>query len=94
MADGPSDGDEDMKFQPVITLGTLLVIIGMAGSAAAIIWQAAQIQATVQASVIEEHNLRETENKSLHNEIGEVRIDLRELRGLIVDGNSSNSKRN
>jgi hypothetical protein len=93
MADGPSDGDEDMKFQPVITLGTLLVIIGMAGSAAAIIWQAAQIQATVQASVIEEHNLREMENKSLHNEIGEVRIDLRDLRGLIVDGNN-NSRRN
>jgi hypothetical protein len=90
---GNKDGsaeDAEMRFQPIITLGTLLVIISMAGSAAAILWQAAGIQATVQASVIEEHNLREVENKSLHSEIGEVRTDVRDLRNIIVN----NGKRN
>jgi hypothetical protein len=37
--------------------------------------------------VIEEHNMRELENKSLHAEIGEVRTDVRSLTAIVVQNN-------
>jgi hypothetical protein len=77
-----------MQFRPEISLGvvisTLTLIITILGATGALIWQAASIQATVQQSVIEEHNMREMENKSLHAEIGEVRTDVRSLTAAVL----------
>lgn len=92
----PDDQPGDrMKFRPEISLGvvisTLTLIVTILGATSALIWQAAAIQATVQASVIEEHNLREVENKSLHAEIGEVRTDVRSLTTIVIQ-NSNKGK--
>lgn len=73
-----------MVFKPVVTLGTLLVLMGMLVSVGTIIWQASSIAATVQANIVAQRELADVQNKSLHAEIGEVRADMRNLAQLIV----------
>ncbi len=77
-----------MVFRPEISLGviisTFMLIVTILGATGTLIWQAGAIQATVQQNVIEEHNMREMENKSLHAEIGEVRTDVRALTAIVV----------
>lgn len=79
------EGIKSMHFRPVITLGTILVMVGMIGSVIAIIWQASGIAATVQANVEAQKVLIEVHNKSLHTEIGDIKTDVRELRTIILN---------
>jgi hypothetical protein len=90
------ENGKTMVFRPEISLGvvisTLTLIITIFGATGTLVWQAASIQATVQQSVIEEHNMRELENKSLHAEIGEVRTDVRSLTAIVVGQTNNKGK--
>lgn len=79
----------DFVYRPVITLGTLLVIvsmgIGLAGTLITVVWQAGTLRATLEDSIQAEHLLRETENKAITASLAEVRSDVRDLRTVILN---------
>lgn len=81
------DDDEisGMKFRPVITLGTILVLIGMGGSMAALLWQGGAIRATLEASIRTEHDLREVEMRAIRGDLDVIRGDIRDVRTIVLN---------
>lgn len=74
-----------MRFRPVVTMGTLLVLLGMAGSLITIVWQAGAIRATMEVNIRAEHDLREVQLQAIHGDLADVRSDVRDLRTIILN---------
>jgi hypothetical protein len=85
------DVDKRMRFKAEISIGTLLVIVSMAASAAGVMYQIGATRADLangikaqEASIKSEHDLREAEFQGVTTAIKDVRDDLRELRTAIA----------
>ena len=83
--------DRKMRFKAEISIGTLLVILGMAASAAGLMYQIGGTRADLangieaqKASIKAEQDLRETEFQTVTAAVKDVRDDLRELRAALA----------
>lgn len=87
MANADETATEDMKttfIKREISLGNVLLFVGMLGTLAAGVWQGGMIRASLEDGIKAERTLRETEMTSINTRLTDLGSDVRELRGIII----------
>ena len=67
-----------------ISLGNVLLLIGMLGTLAAGVWQGGMIRASLEDGIRAERTLRESEMGSISVRLSDLGNDVRELRAVII----------
>ena len=67
-----------------ISLGNVLLLIGMLGTLAAGVWQGGMIRASLEDGIRAERTLRESEMSSINVRLSDLGNDVRELRTVII----------
>ena len=67
-----------------ISLGNVLLLIGMLGTLAAGVWQGGMIRASLEDGILAERTLRESEMGSINIRLSDLGNDVRELRTVII----------
>lgn len=84
MVDQPDNVSKIPFYKAELTLGNLLLLIGMMGAVGAGVWQGGAIRASLEEGLKAEHNLREVEMTSIHTDIASLGRDIRELRTYFI----------
>lgn len=67
-----------------VSLGNVLLLIGMLGTALTGVWQAGEIRATLEDGIRAEREMRQSELAALANRVTDVQNDVREVRKLVM----------
>lgn len=87
MPDGNMISTETVSwFRSEVTLGNLLIILGMMGTLGAGIWQGGMIRATMEDGIRSERDMRQVEMTALVGRVDGVQNDVRELRAVVLRG--------
>ncbi len=85
MVETVQDSTESGWIVRQISLGNLLLMLGMAGSIGAGLYEGGAIRATLENGIDAERQLRVSDIAGLNQRITELRVDVAEVRTLIIN---------